>query len=52
METLDQIYDDARNAPKRSYRIYEQFKRRIEALGLSADGYLRAVLRLANILKV
>ena len=51
-EALDRLFADAKRAPKGSYSVYSSFSNRVFNMGLDNKTAERALIRLANILKV
>mgnify|MGYP007115391730 CR=1 FL=1 len=51
-EALNKILTEARKAPKYSYSVYSGFARRIFNLGLDHKSGERALIKLAQILRV
>lgn len=51
-DKLKNIIDAATKNKKRDYRVYEMYKRQIEALNLDCEQYEKAIIKLVDVLKV
>lgn len=52
MDKLKDLYEAAKLAPKKDYRVYSDFARKLQYLGLTSAQHLNAQLELVKILEV